>query len=809
MIRIVWRRLVHRKMATMTMLAALISVYTLIPFGLFQAKEAKSTVDSSIEKYGRGTYDLLVRPASSRTQVEKTLGVVEENYIGDGKGGFSIAEWKRIKADPLIEAAAPVASLGYFRGKQFSLELPFLENPSRFTYQFYTSDGYKNYPLGSSGTFVYFEQLDPGTTQYVTTAQRFGSAAMMIEMPENYYLLVAIDPESEQQLTGIDFSKLEEPLELDRPQDPKAMMLKMTLENYGNPPVVKVLQRDDLNIPVFLRLQVDTLEVSIEKYLRSLHLQQGQWMMSASPEKIAEVLKELKKERVVQSKTIDLDLSKFQKPFDGTALILNDQWQLNVAQRYSIGGDTSVYYVASKIVYQHLDSIPTIHIVQPGEPPSYKQVEKRGVSMATATKLPFIIEQVGTFSPKKEPSNKLASSPLGIYGGMEATTEEGRTLTPTTVPGSFIPAPASGVTTLEAAELIKGKKPIDAIRVRIAGIKKYDEAARRKIEQVAAKLLKQGYEVDVVAGASFKEMTLDVEGIGKVKEPWTTLGVAQRLTHTWNDMSLVTTFLFSCFALLWLAMRLVFEKNLLALENEYLTLLGWREGQIRKRNAIEQYLLMTVALAASFSILYGLDAALPLYGVAAGLWMFSIVLVTFLLHRKEERKERTIAYRRFSSIRYYRRWIVPMMGILSLAAVLLAVQIAALTAALQETAETALGEYIRNATFWVQISIILSSTGLAAIGVSEGVHTLLSERKSEFQMYEMIGWTRRTRLWHFAKEIAVWALSAIILGLAFASLALYLLHVSFMWSVMGLSSSFVILAIMIAVIVWTRHFDAV
>ncbi|WP_027409572.1 FtsX-like permease family protein [Anoxybacteroides tepidamans] len=812
MIRMVWSRLFHRKMATIAMLAALISVYTLIPFGLFQAKEAKSTVNHSIEQYGRGTYDLLVRPASSRTQVEKKLGIVEENYIGDSKGGISIEEWRRIKADSMIEVAAPVASLGYFRGKRLSLELPVLKNPTRFTYQFYTSDGYKKYPIGQPGMLTYFEQSRPGMIQYIvnpSTQSHFSSIAMMILMPDNYYLLTAIDPESEQQLTGIDFSELKKPLELDNNQDPRAVALKAMLKNYGNPPIVKVLQRDNLNIPIFLRLKADTLHVSTEDYLRKLHLQKGQWLMEAQPEQVTSALKELEKEPATQSKTIDLDLSKLQKPFDGTALLLNDQWQPSISQRYMADSDTSVYYVASKIAYHRLDSIPKVNVVQSGEPPSYKKIEKRGVSMLTSFKIPFFIEQVGTFSPKTGSHSKLAASPLGIYGEMEAKTENGRTLTPTTIPGSFIPAPASGVTTLESAELIKGKKPIDAIRIRVAGIKKYDEAARQKIEKVATKLLRQGYEVDVVAGASFKEMTLDVEKIGKVKEPWTTLGIAQQLTYKWNHMNLLTTVLFTLFAMLWLAMRLTFEKNVLVLENEWLALIGWREQHIRNRNCIEQYVLMTVAFVVSLGILYLLDMALPLYGLAAGLWAFSLILATYLLQRREKGTPQIVADQRFASLRYYRRWIVPTSGILLLSTVLMAVQVSALASALQTTAVTTLGEYVRDVTFWFQISVIVSSAYLAVIGVSEGINTLLRERKSEFQMYRMIGWTRNTVLWHFAKEIVIWALSAMVLGLGLAGTVLYLLHISLIWITIGLSSVFFVLALMIVAIVCTRRLETV
>jgi hypothetical protein len=49
------------------------------------------------------------------------------------------------------------------------------------------------------------------------------------------------------------------------------------------------------------------------------------------------------------------------------------------------------------------------------------------------------------------------------------------TLPPTLIPGGFIATPAAGVTTIEAAEIIKGETPIDAIWIRVAGIDTYNK----------------------------------------------------------------------------------------------------------------------------------------------------------------------------------------------------------------------------------------------------------------------------------------------------------------------------------------------
>ncbi|TCT14394.1 hypothetical protein EDD68_1424, partial [Melghiribacillus thermohalophilus] len=276
MIRLSFKRLLNRKGSTLTFLIALTALFALIPFGLQQSRDTKLAVDHSITEYGRGTYDLLVRPGGSRTETEKQLGVVEDNYIGDSQGGISISEWEELKEMEGIEVAAPVASLGYFRGNQMSIELPRLPEPTRFTWQFFTSDGLTKYPISEPESLVYFEETETGSIQYIADPdlkqRSFGDRFMTVIMPPNYYLLVAIDIESEEQLTGIDFSAFHN---ADKP-----FWLSALKKNYGDPHIVKVLKRDGLTIPLFMKIKAETLDVELEDYLEAFNLQESEWLMS-------------------------------------------------------------------------------------------------------------------------------------------------------------------------------------------------------------------------------------------------------------------------------------------------------------------------------------------------------------------------------------------------------------------------------------------------------------------------------------------------------------------------------------------------
>src|SRR5690625_6457986 len=92
-----WKRIRNQKFKTVLTIFSLVSILLLIAYGIQTSRATKIMVTENIEKYSRGTYDILVRPEGARTDIEKELKTVEENYIGDGEGGISIEEREEIK----------------------------------------------------------------------------------------------------------------------------------------------------------------------------------------------------------------------------------------------------------------------------------------------------------------------------------------------------------------------------------------------------------------------------------------------------------------------------------------------------------------------------------------------------------------------------------------------------------------------------------------------------------------------------------------------------------------------------------------
>lgn len=58
-------------------------------------------------------YDILVRPAGSRTELEKSEGLVRANFLSGQFGGITLDQWRKIQRLPGVQVAAPIAMVGY------------------------------------------------------------------------------------------------------------------------------------------------------------------------------------------------------------------------------------------------------------------------------------------------------------------------------------------------------------------------------------------------------------------------------------------------------------------------------------------------------------------------------------------------------------------------------------------------------------------------------------------------------------------------------------------------------------------------
>src|SRR5690625_2895398 len=79
------------------MIIILLVVISTVAYTLSTLNDTGQQVKQDITDFSRGAYDILIRPVDARTEAEKQLNIIEENYLGVGDGGITIAQWQDIK----------------------------------------------------------------------------------------------------------------------------------------------------------------------------------------------------------------------------------------------------------------------------------------------------------------------------------------------------------------------------------------------------------------------------------------------------------------------------------------------------------------------------------------------------------------------------------------------------------------------------------------------------------------------------------------------------------------------------------------
>jgi putative ABC transport system permease protein len=781
--------LLRRKKLASMFIIALGVIFTMLPFLYGTLIKTQTLIDSDIKKNYRGTYDILVRPEGSRNDIEKKYGLVEENYLGIGQGGISIRDYEKIKSLDGVDIAAPIASLGYFTGISRAIVLPMPDRSERISVQFYTSDGIHRYPVGPKGTGYVINNSGTDTIDKLADFHIFNAFMSTrnpaVIIPQTYHLLVAIDPDSEEKLTGISFKKL-------KTKNRPFYYDKLT---FGNAPIFPVMKLTDAVVPLSANIEVEDLRTdpsTVSSLKQKYGIKEDQRfakVLKRGEATYKKLLNDLDHYVSGNKRTYTIDISKYLDPFLSNPLMIDKNYHIKMNTEVAIlqdAGNTSVYYKTSDISYeienvnQRLLAVRELGKI--GHIPVYRETKKMGVARSESDKVPFVLNPVGSYSEKMK-INKLTASPLGIYGLTPTVSKEtGKTVHSTILPGSYVSSPASGVTTLAAAKLIKGQKPIDVIRIRVGGIHDYNEAAEKKIRDVAGKIASLGFDVDIVAGASYQKMDVDVEGTGHVLEPWTTLGAAVTIHNSWNGLAVMLMISFAIIGVLYLFTRLAFWRVDKQKENLLLTQLGWEEKDIQKKAKFELVVLTFAAFVLSVlvtmiirEILFGsIIQALAVQSAILLVTFFIILFSPFKLGKRKPSDKIKSGRLLRKNLHYYKAFIrLPFVQIL-LTTFVSAFSFLVIVANVKKTNLTSLGQYINLHASTYHIIFILGAYLLAVFTMIEGQMTLLKVRSTETRNFISIGWAVKDIVKLYLMEMAIWAGAAILLGTAIALLVCHL-----------------------------------
>lgn len=826
MIRLVFSTVSSRKTETALFILALCLILIITSATLSSLSSIEVQIEEDITQYARGSYDLLVRPQEAITSLEEQWGLVEENYLSVGRGGISIADWQSILALNDVEVAAPVASLGYFKGVTESFSLPMPEQSARIQIQFFTTDGMRRYPLYDPQTVIYLEQdgLEYGAFDFVEDvlpeldALQFGFPPSFM-IPDNYHFLVAVDPKQEEKLTGISFQGLYQDIS---PTDRRAIELFA-----GDAPIINMMNLVDPHVPISVDVRIEYLEITsdqVKAHKNRLGVDETEPFLSAlDQDEYRQVVEEYLNYPARHIDEFSLDFSSMIDPFEAKGFRVTDKLtfatDLDVWSGWQ--GGTSEYFLTEPLDYV-IDG-DQLFVGQKGtfqQIPVYRHLERQGGKPWEVEEVPFVLHPVGSYHVG-ERENQLAASPLGIYQlAPPVFVESGAEALPTITPGSFVPAPAHGVVKLEDAAIIKGHRPINAIRVRVAGIEAYTDEAVQTLKEVAATIHQMGFHVDIVAGASHRNILVDVENVGLVQQPWTTLGAATSVTEGWSLASVLITVLFIVAGCIYVVNRMLYWKLQKKEEVQTLLSIGWQQAHIQRFQQFELMLVLVLSGGVSLLLISYLRAVqLVEEGVYVYLlsgWIVNLLILLSMLMLSVELKPRNVNGGKGQrmhinrvgglvrqNLRYYSSFILSSFLQLTVVSALSLFIGLTLLKTHQLTGITNLGAFINDRIFLYYQLILVGALGLALLTMIESQSAFLHIRKNELQALRDCGWAPREIFFLILKEISLWSLLALLLGHG-SGLVLYSAFYSVEWeSIWLLCGSLIILYLVVLVTVST------
>ncbi|MGG0720147.1 hypothetical protein ABE096_21575 [Robertmurraya massiliosenegalensis] len=774
-----------KKREKFQMISLLLIIYILLSCSISSLNSANKTIQQDIYDFSRGSFDILLRPGKSHTSIEDELGLVEENYLGVGDGGISIEQWERIKNRKDIEVAAPVAAIGLYTASAINYSLPERNESIRYTVKYLTTDGVNNFDLGDTYTAYSFLDQNPFSKYSTITDESlvniFRGEYPSFLFPLTYHQVVAIDAEEEGKLTGEDYSKID-------------------LSSSGlNPDFdeVPILGLKDAQVPLKAFVQIENIQLSEDD------IQQLKNKYRIDPENglgfeglpyrdkdlHIQLMKELAEIESTSTEKYELDFSDTISPFYDNYLYANEEYHLLNYEDHPVdkemwgiidSGSQKTYYSVGAVNYQLSDS--KISIKQTGKEqesgiPLYREIQEK---TNFVTDGPNVIDgegiyfnHVGYFEVDLN-EEELASSPLGIYG-IHSTylAKDTKTLLhPTSLPGSFITTPAHGLISLNWAERLKSDTPIDAIRVRVADIEGYDKAAADKIKNMAAEFESEGFTVDIVAGASNQLLTINVEGIGEVIQPWTTLGAADTILKSWDIIKIILVSLFAIVSLVYVIFS--FSNLIKSRRNDesLLMSLGWKKEHIKKLRFNEWSLLLGVPFIFAFTILlvasYILKESLLIISLVI---IFSIVCLLIPIIRKFSLANVKLEHSpigtgtvTWQNAWYYRHQITFSMFQISLMTVVSIFLTLVMTQQEKQTTQTTLGIYVHGQMEWFYTILLIFLYLLTILTLIESLLSLWQQRSDEITTFHHIGWSKKQLINFYLKEIALWSGVSVFIG---------------------------------------------
>ncbi|WP_114570211.1 ABC transporter permease [Exiguobacterium flavidum] len=616
-----WRR--QRYKFLLTLIGALvISAGLSLMFNLTDSSQG--TVEATLQKKWSSAYDIVVRPKGSMAATESE-NLLEPNYLNGINGDISFNQYEHIKRMQDVEIAAPVAVLGY---TQLGLDVPdkiHLPNDKgiyRVTQRQTDETGFGKEVISELSAYL----VRGGVAEEPDVPAMFSAdnGDNSYILPRMYSMIVAIDPEQEARLVGLDesvfkgkgkhryFSREDRATYVDGDK------------NFTELPVL-------INPNSFNR---GTLEFVVERLDVPFEVEEDQrafYSKIPSGEKGREVLAATKSQELqhitIPSKDVEQTYfnllsgnktsAPLSKDLEGAKVL--DFAQLAVqTDSLSYQEETSpypkrwqkAYSIASNKVKVTNPWILDGMLPQNGYRTAHSLEKKTwdDLSEGWAYLSPSVrFNIIGLYDPdkirvSKDPLNEL---PMETYRPSSAELvldEAGQPVNPARPintsgnPVGLLTNSPSILTTIDSAKMIYGDKSISSIRLKIKGSAKVSEESERILQQVKQTIEREtGLVATITKGSSPQPVVTKViedgKALGWIEQPWIHIGAAITIFRE-------TSVGFSSVIFAMLAVAVVYVLatsyvSMLARRKEFAVLLalGWRTQDLYRVVALEALLL--------------------------------------------------------------------------------------------------------------------------------------------------------------------------------------------------------------------------
>jgi putative ABC transport system permease protein len=659
MIRLAFRGLLARRVATALAAAGLLTAVSgfLVLAGVSRTTQA--VLSGDIARAWDTPYDILVRPAGTQTELERTEGLVRPNFLSGVTGGITAAQLAAIWSVPGVEVAAPIAVVGTVQWPAgFPVDVSKAVGPGAITVLRVTVNasgeaGFSHYgPLPATylvvapqGRIVHESAggaasagatfLEVGTTKITCTptvacyggltpeASTAGALAasvpgVFLGWPEPI-VVAGIDPVAEAQLAHLD----------------GCVVTGRYLRASDQPTTAQAQTGPQPAIPVLVsnRSFIDeTARITLERAADPSTVLGG-----AAPDSLAAWA-----------------------PVAEQTATANDAYRgyletLVQGDYY----DASPHWTVGPVTYREVEPDHLAAELQPADPSVYESrttvrggatpaslapVEASDVwfrSIAREDQVPRAElfsrwQPVGQYDPDCLPGfDPLAGGRLEAYGLPAVRLADGGTLGPTRSLASYVNSPPLVLTTLAGAAWLSdperfdgapGAAFISAIRVKVSGVDTPGSAAQARLAAAAGAIYDAtGLQVDVVKGSSPHTVLVDLPAgaFGRpaitVSEGWSQKGVAVAFVEAVSSEDLAIFVLVLLGALLLVADTAYVAVRQRGPELATLRAIGWSPARIAWLVGAEMLLLgLAVGVAATLVTI----ALVPL-GLVVAAWQLA------------------------------------------------------------------------------------------------------------------------------------------------------------------------------------------